>query len=300
MSLGLYMNVPAPVCNYLVILATGIVSYFGFRDWEVEAKCIFNPERILGGKEYRRLVTSAFLHADWRHLILNMISLFFFGPAIEFFLGRTQFLVIYFGAVIGGNLLSLYVHRHHEYRAYGASGGVCGIMFAYILLFPGASIASFYFPVPVPGWLYAIGYILFSFYGMKEHNRGNIGHDAHLGGAIIGFLLTAALSPDHVRQNLKVFLIVLGVALALLVYLWVNPLFLPVASFFNRATRTRGKSSSLPGHKRESLQLDAVLEKISKSGMESLTSEEKNLLGQVSAKYQRRGESKKPESGLAI
>src|SRR6266516_3232309 len=153
------MNEPAALCNYLVILATGLVSYFGFRNWEVEAKYIFNPERILAGKEYYRLVTSAFLHADWRHLIFNMLSLYFFGPSIESFLGKTQFLLIYFGAVVGGNLLSLYVHRHHDYRAYGASGGVGGIIFSYILLFPGAGIMLFYFPVSIPGWLYAIGYI---------------------------------------------------------------------------------------------------------------------------------------------
>jgi len=294
------MNEPAALFTYLVILATGVVSYFGFRSWEVEGKYIFNPERILAGKEYYRLVTSGFLHADWRHLIFNMLSLYFFGPSIVFLLGKAQFLLIYFGAVVGGNLLSLYVHRHHDYRAYGASGGVCGIIFAYILLFPGAGIALFYFPVFVPGWLYAIGYILFSFYGMKEQSRGNIGHDAHLGGAIIGFLLTAAMTPEHVRYNFVVFLVVLVAAIGLLVYLWLNPLFLPAGSFFGPPWRIKSKASNVPRYKQEKAQLDAILEKIAKSGMDSLTAEEKVLLGEVSAKYQRRAETKKPESGLAI
>src|SRR5207237_4237613 len=113
---------------------TGVCSFFGFRSYAVEEKYIFDLERILAGKQYYRLVTSAFLHADWRHLILNLLSLYFFGSSVEMSLGTAQFLLIYFGAVIGGNLLSLYVHRLHDYRAYGASGGVCGIIFAYILM----------------------------------------------------------------------------------------------------------------------------------------------------------------------
>ena len=102
-------------------------------------------------------------------------------------------------------------------------------------------------------------------------------------------------------------------AMVLLVYLWLNPLFLPVGSFFGGPTTKKGGSSfgarlwrraagarSLPKHKRESLQVDAILEKIGKSGFDSLTEEEKRVLGEVSDKYQRRAESKKPESGLAI
>src|SRR5438105_5237681 len=227
---------------YLVIGLTCFVSWLGFRSRAIEENYIFEPQAILALKEYYRLVTSAFLHAGWSHLIWNMISLYLFGKVIVSVFGPTQFLLIYFGGVVGGNLLSLYVHRHHEYRAYGASGGVCGIIFAYIMLFPGSGISMYFLPFYVPGWLYAIGYILLSFYGMKEH-RGDVGHDAHLGGAIIGLLIAAALNPSSVRYNLRVFLIVLGAAMVLLVYLWLNPLFLPVGSFFGGPTRKRRGSS---------------------------------------------------------
>jgi membrane associated rhomboid family serine protease len=278
-----------------------VVSFRGFRSFGFEEKHIFNPEAILAGKQYYRLVTSSFLHADMRHLLLNMLSLLFFGRGVEGAVGSTHFLLIYFGAVIGGDLLSLYVHRHHEYRSYGASGGVCGIIFASILINPEGSISLFYLPVWIPNWLYAIGFLLASFYGMKEQNRGDIGHDAHLGGAIIGFVITAGLHPQLVRYNPKVFGIVLVASIALLIYLWMNPLFLPVSVFSGGLPwRKRGKTNEMPKHKRESLQMDAVLEKISKSGMQSLTPEEKAVLDQVSGKYQRRAESSKPKSGLAI
>src|SRR6266436_1694183 len=120
----------------LLIVVTGVWSFLGFRNPAIIEKFIFNLQSILAEKEYYRLVTSAFLHANWQHLIFNMLSLYFFGERVELELGKYSFLFIYLGAVIGGSLLSLFIHRHHQYLAYGASGGVCGIIFAHILLFP--------------------------------------------------------------------------------------------------------------------------------------------------------------------
>jgi len=296
------MHEPLAICNLLLILLTVVFSYLGFRSRALEAKYIFHPEAILAGKEYYRLVTSAFLHADWQHLSFNMLSLFLFGNAVELAAGKTQFLAIYFGAVVGGNLLSLYVHRHHEYRAYGASGGVCGVVFAHILLFPGSAISSFLLPIPIPGWLYAIIFMVGSFVAMKANNKGDIGHDAHLGGAIIGLLIAAALQPVLAQENWKVLLLVGGAAGFLLIYLWFNPLFLPLQSFRHRhfSGSGRGRGPKLPAFKRERFELDAILEKINNGGIESLSEQEKNFLQGVSGKYQRRSESKKPESGLAI
>lgn len=292
------MSEPLALCNILLILVTVAVSYAGFRYPGVEEKYIFRPESILADKEYYRLVTSAFLHAGWGHLLWNMVGLYLFGGTLEWALGRTNFLLVYFGAVIGGNLLSLYVHRHHNYLAYGASGGVCGVIFGYILLFPGAGI-SLYFAVPIPGWLYAIGFMVGSFVALKQA-KDNIGHDAHLGGAIVGLLITAALHPDAVSYNWKVFLLVLGLSVLLLIYLWLNPIYLAVPSFRDLPFRVRQRQSSLPRHKQESLQVDAILDKIAKKGAGSLNAEERAVLEAASGKLRRRAESKKPESGLAI
>ena len=294
------MNEPIALCNALIIGLTCLVSWLGFKSRAVEEKYIFEPEAILAWKEYYRLLTSGFLHAGWWHLLVNMVSLYLLGSLVELYFGAGQFLLIYFGAIVGGNVLSLYVHRHHEYRAYGASGGVCGIIFAYILLFPGASISQFPIPIAIPGWLYAIGFIAVSFVGMKANNRGNIGHDAHLGGAIVGLLIAAALHPEMARANWRIFLLVLSAAVLLLVYLWINPMFLPSSSFFGHRSNKISRSEKIPSYKREILEIDAVLEKISKNGMDSLSQEERNLLANASAKSQRRAQSKKPESGLAI
>jgi membrane associated rhomboid family serine protease len=285
-------------CNLLVILITCVISYLGFRSREVEEKYIFNPERILAGKEYYRLVSSSFLHAGWGHLFLNMVSLYSFGSVLELLYGRGEFLLIYFGAVIGGGLLSLFIHRHHHYFAYGASGGVCGIIFAHILLLPGSGV-NLYFQVPVPGWLYAIGFLAGSFYAMRE-GRDNVGHDAHLGGAIVGLLIAAVLNPVITRYNWRIFVIVLVAAIALLVYLWNNPMLLPVSVFSGRGGSSKARRSELPRYKQQELEVDAVLEKIQKVGMDGLTEGEKALLAEASGKYQRRGDSQKPESDLII
>jgi len=294
------MNGPVALWTWLVIGLTCVVSWLGFRSRAVEEKYIFDPEAILAWKEYYRLVTSAVLHANWWHLLCNMVSLYLFGPLLETVFGPRLFLLVYFGSVIGGNMLSLYVHRHHEYRSYGASGGVCGIIFAHILLFPGARIGDFLLPISIPGWLYAILFIAVSFLAMKDNNRGNIGHDAHLGGAIVGLLVAAALEPKVARANWKMLLIVVGAALLLLLYLWLNPLFLPTRSLFGKGSRTKVRELDPCSHPHEAARIDTLLEKVSKQGIDSLSQEERAFLQGVSQKYQRRAQSQKPDSGLAI
>jgi len=293
------MNDSTPLCTYLIILGTCIFSYLGFKSRAVEEKYIFNPETILAWKEYHRLVTSGFLHSGWNHLLLNMLSLYWVGGPIEMAFGKANFLLVYFGAIVGGNLLSLYVHRHHEYQAYGASGGVCGVLFAYILMFPGSRFPLYPIPIWVPGWVYGIGFMILSFYVMRG-NKGNIGHDAHLGGAIVGFLIAAALHPEFVTYRPWVFVGILVTSVLILIYLWVNPMFLPTFAFFSRGIRTGDRGPTRLRNQGGNLEIDSILDKIAKKGMDSLTSDEKRALSEVSGKYQRRAESKKPNSGLAI
>ena len=175
------------------------------------------------------------MHAGWAHLLINIYALYIFGGGIEWSLGPGKFLQIYFGSVIGGDLLSLYIHRHHDYKAYGASGGVCGLMFASILAHPDGRM-SILFPLPyaVPSWLFAIIFLIGSFYAMKA-GRDNIGHDAHIGGALIGMFIAAGLEPRLVQQHWAVFASLTAVGALLFAYLLINPLFLPLSNFLPAA-----------------------------------------------------------------
>ncbi len=292
------MNAPADICTLVIIALTVFSSFIGFRDPGYTEKFIFAPTEILACKQYYRLVTSAFLHADVRHLLTNMISLFLFGRIMESAVGPVQFLVIYFAAIVGGSLLSLWLHRNHEYRALGASGGVCGMIFSYIALFPDRRIFAHMF-IPIPAWAYGILFLIASFVALRRR-ADNIGHDAHIGGAVIGLWTTGALQTWALRQNLNWFIILSGVSLALFIYFLKNPMLLPSWSFLPEFGRRENAQREVPAHRRELHDVDAVLDKISREGVESLTAEEKAFLKNVSAKYQNRAQSEKPKSDLII
>jgi len=291
--------------NLIIIAITCWISYLGFKQWEFEQRYIFWPQAILAGREYYRLLSSGFLHANGAHLAMNMVSLFFLGPAIEQEYGATQFLLIYFAGIVGGNLLSLWIHRHHDYRAYGASGGVCGIVFAHIFLFPGGRLMMLYLPIPMPSWLYALVFLGGSFYALKS-GQDNVGHDAHLGGALVSLFTVAALHPSIIQYNPVLFGVVVVATALLFLYLVKNPLFLPMRDVgwswkprFAWPWR-RARVKVLPDYQPEPRRLDAILEKVSDKGIESLTPEERQFLDSVSIKYRDRATSKKPKSGLAI
>ncbi len=90
----------------------------------------------------------------------------------------------------------------------GASGAVSGIVYSSILLFPEMKLVFIFFPIPLPSYIFGVVYILYSIYGMKKDND-NIGHTAHLGGAIAGSLITILIKPSIIVNQtwLVVFLI---------------------------------------------------------------------------------------------
>ncbi len=263
-----------------IIAFTVYWSYRGFTNLRFADLYMFNPVHILRDKQYHRLISSGFLHANWVHLFFNMVSLYSSGVIIELFIGLGEFLLIYLGSIVGGNLLSLYLHRYHDYRALGASGGVCGIIFASIFLFPGGRVFF------LPSWLFAILFILVSFFGMRNQ-WGRIGHDAHLGGAIIGLLITTILYPSIVVRSPVLYVVIMGISAALFFYLYKDPRHLPISLLFSRAywqsmwldaqARRRAKQEKLDNET-----LNRLLDKISRSGMESLTASEKRQLEAIS------------------
>jgi membrane associated rhomboid family serine protease len=173
----------------------------------------FQVGRVLG-KEKIRMLTSGFLHVDWMHLGFNMYALYVFGDIVTTLLGTLNFLIIYFGSLLAGSLYTLHYHKNEPYySAVGASGAVSGIVYSSILLFPDMQLLLF-FAIPIPGYVFGVGYLLYSIYGMKKQ-VGNIGHAAHLGGTIGGFVLTLLLNPILFTTN-SVFVIMLAIPIILL------------------------------------------------------------------------------------
>lgn len=205
------MNYPAA----LVLLAANIIIYFiCFKDREYYFRHFAEwPHSIVYEKKIYQVITSAFLHADLFHLIFNMITLYSFGSFLEeYFIhikglpaGSLYFIIVYFSSMLLGSLFTLAVHfRNPEYVAVGASGAISGVLLSFIMFFPKAPINIFLIPIPMPAYLFAIIYIAVSIYGVKK-NFGNIGHEAHLGGAIGGVISTLILFPQSLGNFLGKF-----------------------------------------------------------------------------------------------
>ena len=197
--------------TYLLIGINVLVSLIGFSRMNSgagERMFVFSPSEVFAGRNYLGMFLSHFAHADGTHLLFNMMTLYSFGPVVEFGLGAVSMLLIYVSAGIFSTLFVYYLHRADpKYRALGASDSVSGIIFAAIVLLPDMSVYFFFVPVPIPAPLFAVGYILLSTYLMRR-GGGHISHEAHLAGAISGLLLAGLLAPEgfgpllHRIQNL--------------------------------------------------------------------------------------------------
>jgi len=197
----------------LIIIANVLFSMKGFDNYAFFEMYKFQINKILNGEKIR-MISSGFLHADWVHLGFNMYALYLFGDIVSKILGTPNFLIIYFGSLLAGSLYTLYYHKNEPYyNAIGASGAVSGIVYASILLFPDMQLLLF-FAIPMPGYVFGVGYLLYSIYGMKRQ-LGNIGHAAHLGGTIGGFAITLLLVPELFLVN-TIFVVLLAIPIILL------------------------------------------------------------------------------------
>ena len=183
------------IVTIAIIVANVLVSLKGFNDPTFFERYKFGIGPIRAGQK-ERMVTSGFLHVDVAHLLFNMVTLYFFADRVIGWFGPGKFLAIYFISLFGGSLLSLFFHKDEPYySAVGASGAVTGILYSAILLEPTMSLYIMFIPIPIPAYVLGIGYLLYSIYGMKSR-LGNIGHTAHFGGAIGGYLTTLLFMPS--------------------------------------------------------------------------------------------------------
>jgi membrane associated rhomboid family serine protease len=180
------LNSPATL---IIIITTTILSWLYFRLPEQKRnEFMFFPYHLYYNKSYLQLFSSIFVHADWGHFLLNMISFYFFAPFMEQELGSSSLILIYFVSAISGSLALVVRHKNNSrYCALGASGAVSGIVFAYIALYPMAKLGFIFIPVSIPAFLFGIIYLLISFYRAKSSND-RIAHEAHIGGAIAGLI----------------------------------------------------------------------------------------------------------------
>ena len=201
------------IATIAIMAANVLASLKGFNDQTFFERYKFGVGAIQAGQK-DRMVTSGFLHVDLSHLFFNMFTLYFFADVVIDWFGPSKFLILYFISLVAGSLLALYFHKNEPYySAVGASGAVTGILYSAILLEPGMRLGIMFIPIPLPAYILGILYLFYSIYGMKTR-MGNIGHTAHFGGAIGGYVATLLFKPDLlVTDTLMVLLLALPIVL---------------------------------------------------------------------------------------
>ena len=163
----------------------------------------FRPFIIRQRQQWYRFITAALVHVALWHLAFNMVTLYFFGPALELRLGSRSFLILYMGSALAAHWLTYVLRRNQpSYMAVGASGAISGVLLGYCLFEPLSRI-YFFGVLPIPAVGFAVGFIVFSVIAMRSGKR--IAHEAHLGGAIGGVILTVVLEPEVVGIFLRHF-----------------------------------------------------------------------------------------------
>lgn len=275
----------------LILIGTGWVTWLGFSRRDILERLIFRPERVLLNREYYRLFSSALLHADWWHFGFNALAFWMFGGLLEATRGPALMLAVYVGAVGTGSLLALLVHRHDNYAALGASGGVSGAVFAATFFYPDMRVSLMFVPIFLPAWISALAFIAISFLGSRQR-WGNIGHDAHLGGALGGLAIAMASDPYGVLESDWRLGVVVAAGIVSLVLLLRFP------HGVGGSVLTGGAREHKPNLRYQDYdlarernarraRLDALLDKISRQGIQSLSPAERRDLDELSKTVRR-------------
>lgn len=264
-----------PVAIRTIILINAIVFFIQMlggqtlNNWVVP-NLGFDPSFPTFFTQPWRLITYMFLHGGFLHFLFNMLWLWWMGRSVEETIGPRSFTVIYFGAGILGALLdAVFALIFGQALVIGASGAVTGILVAFAMLYPTAPIMLFLFP-PIQARYFVAGWIAIDILFLG--NPDGVARLVHLGGALGGYLLIKAY------KN--------GTDLSFVIR-YVEYLFGRVKSSGKKRAANSNMSIVQDAEILEEVdqtELDAILEKISQKGYDSLTKEEKRKLFELSKK----------------
>jgi membrane associated rhomboid family serine protease len=183
---------------FVIFAITIIVTLIAFYNEDFYNKLILHPYNVSKGKSVYTLITSGFIHADWMHLLFNMMTFYFFAFQLEPVLGHWQFGLLYMVSLILSDLPSVAKHKNDFwYRSLGASGAISAVVFSAILFNPLGKMGLLFIPVQIPAVLFGVLYLIYCSYASKR-GVGNVNHDAHFFGALSGIMITVLLQPQIV------------------------------------------------------------------------------------------------------
>jgi len=169
-------------------------------------RCLFRPYLFLRQRRYETIITSGFVHADFGHLLFNMLTFYFFAFPLERQIGSARFALLYLAGLVVSDVSTYFKHRNDpEYASLGASGAINAVLFAAIVYFPHMQLFIIPIPVPIPAPLFAVGYVVYSWWSARQA-RGRINHDAHLSGALFGIVFVMLTDPATAAGMLRTLL----------------------------------------------------------------------------------------------
>lgn len=197
------MMVDAPAAALILALFVG-ASLFGLHGRpQLIERHLLRPYHLVPRKDWVTLVTSGFFHADLAHLLFNGFTFWAFGFDLERRLGTGPFVALYVVGLLVSSVATWAIHRRNPgYASLGASGAILAVVFAAIVVDPGASLFILPIPFPIPAPLFAIGYLAFSAFASRSR-IGRINHDAHIAGAVAGLLFMAVTAPGAFARALR-------------------------------------------------------------------------------------------------
>lgn len=189
-----------PVAS-VIFFSTILISLLAFdKESVLYKKFILHPWGLTRGERTYSIVMHGFIHADYMHLLFNVITFYFFAFYLEARIGHLNFFIVYFGSLIISVLSTIYKHKNDfDYRSLGASGAVSGVILSAVIYEPASRIYLFFVPIGIPSPIFALLYIGYSYWASRKR-YDNIAHDAHLWGAIAGITLTILLDPTAIVE----------------------------------------------------------------------------------------------------
>jgi membrane associated rhomboid family serine protease len=186
--------------TYIFIILNIIASIYAWSNPTIFDKWTMNPYLIHKKRQYYRFITSGFIHANYLHLIFNMLTLYFFGERVEYIFnsifkgaGSWMYILLYLFAIIASDIPTFFKKKNQSYyNSVGASGGISAIVFASILFMPVAKLCL-YAILCIPGFIFAVLYLIYSYYESRRNTQ--INHEAHFYGALAGILFCVITFP---------------------------------------------------------------------------------------------------------
>ena len=200
------------VLFFLIIGITSYLSITAFDKKNTIQKFVFSPYQVKHYKQHYRMISHIFFHADFTHLIFNMFSLFFLGEVLikslmldyGSNLGMIHFIILYLAGGVCATFLPYYKNQENpSYSSLGASGSVSAVIFGAILWHPTMQLGLLFFPFPIPAYIFGPLFLAFEYFALRK-GRGNIAHDAHIGGALFGILYILLIAPEKGIKFLEI------------------------------------------------------------------------------------------------